>query len=215
LGPPDEEVAVAAVLSAFRVSELQRAILGLSGVRTAHVAVGPSGDISVRVVVGPERSQETTVGDVRKIASAKFGLRIDAQQVRVVRPNNDGAVVRSGRPRLSSISVDRQNERFDSRVTLEFQGRTFVGEGHVPEGEQFENRSIARATLKAITQLMSFPAELEAVEVLKVGANRLAVVTLSLESETLVGSARVKRDEYQAIVRATLDALNRSVSTKQ
>lgn len=77
------------------------------------------------------------------------------------------------------------------------------------------HRAVATATARAVESVVGARARLdvEAADLLQVGADRVAVVVLTLLSERgvdrLTGSALVRGDGSDALVRATLDALNR------
>jgi hypothetical protein len=75
-------------------------------------------------------------------------------------------------------------------------------------------RAVASAALRALEQLIAGRArfELEHVEVTN-GHNRTALVSITMVSGTgadrLTGSATVREDARQAVIRAVLDAVNR------
>jgi hypothetical protein len=77
------------------------------------------------------------------------------------------------------------------------------------------HKAVACATLQAVEQLVGggIRLELEHLEVTPMGAERTVVVLLTLLTErggeTLTGAASVRDDVRQAVIRATLDALNR------
>ncbi|MEA2435322.1 MAG: hypothetical protein QOG54_2779 [Actinomycetota bacterium] len=99
-----------------------------------------------------------------------------------------------------------------ANLTLELDGDSLRGEIDVPEGHRFEMRGIARAVIEAVARLLPFAVQLESVDVLPLGPEKVAVVTMSSPEDILVGSAAVKDDEYDGIARAALDALNRFVA---
>lgn len=118
------------------------------------------------------------------------------------------------RRKLSSLATKRYGERFTAQVTLELHGDALVGEVDVPTGRRFEYRSVARAVLESVRRLIPYALQLENVDIFNFGADRLAVVSVSSRSDTLVGSAFVRADELDAIARATLDAINRVIDLR-
>jgi hypothetical protein len=78
-------------------------------------------------------------------------------------------------------------------------------------------RAVAQATLKAVERLLDDSArlELEYVDVSQSGHGRTVLVSLTLITERgverLAGSAVVRDDESAAVVRATLDGVNRRI----
>ena len=79
------------------------------------------------------------------------------------------------------------------------------------------HRAVANATLRAVEELVDGQVrfELDHLEVSPMGNERTVVVALTLLSargtERLTGAAAVREDVRQAVIRATLDALNRRV----
>lgn len=73
---------------------------------------------------------------------------------------------------------------------------------------------MARAVLQSVRRLIPYALQLENVDIFNFGAERLAVVSISSKSDTLVGSAFVRADELDAIARASLDAVNRVIDLR-
>jgi hypothetical protein len=195
--------------------ELQQSLEDLRGVRGARVEVQGPSVTAVRVLVVPERDTDQTIEEVRKLASQRFEIEIDPEAVEILRVAQPLETPGSRRRRLSAIAIERSNERFHARVALELGGDVLVGESDSPTERGFEYRSVARATLQGLSELLSEDLHLDSVQVLPAGSSRLAVVTLGREGETLVGTALVRLDEHDAIARATLDAVNRTIAAPE
>jgi hypothetical protein len=192
--------------------ELQQSLEDLRGVRGARVEVQEFSVTAIRVLVIPERDTDETIEEVRKLAARVYGIDVDPNDVEVLRVAESIDASGARRRRLSSISIERSDQRFHARVVLELGGDVLVGESDSPTEQSFENRSVARAILHGLRELLDQPIDLSSVQILSAGTSRLAVVTLSREGETLVGSALVRLDEHDAIARATLDAVNRTIT---
>lgn len=187
-----------------RREQLEERLSRLRGVRRARV-VADEQTFEVTVLTLPERTQEATKADVLAIA-ARMGIGAESLKVSVMGPRPQA---RSARRKLSSLSTKRYDERFSAQVTLELDGDALMGEVNVPAGRRFEYRSVARAVLESVRPLIPSAMQLEHVEVLNFGAERLAVVSISSAEDILIGSALVRGDELDTIARATLDAVNR------
>lgn len=196
--PPSPEVVA-------RGQSLQTSLGRLRGIREARVKPDGSG-VEVTVLALPERHEEATISDVRVLAQ-RAGIDPDSLKVRIMGAGRKGEL--PPRRKLSSLSTKRYGERFTAQVTLELDGDALVGEIDVPVGRRFEYRSVARAILSSVRRLIPYALQLEHVEVLAFGAERLAVVSISSRDDILVGSALVRADELDAIARATLDSINR------
>lgn len=188
-----------------RGRRLQASLCRLRGIREARVRPSQA-DVEVTVLALPERSEEDTVSDVHVLAQ-RVGLDVSGLKVRVMGAGRRAELL--PRRKLSSLSTKRYGDRFTAQVTLELDGDALVGEVDVPVGRRFEYRSVARAILNSVRCLIPYPLQLEQVEVLAFGGERLAVVSISTRDDILVGSALVRGDELDSLARATLDAINR------
>ena len=188
-----------------RAQALEAAIGDLRGVRRARVEVSPDGVETIRVLVIPERGTPEVIEDIKKVAESKT-IRIDEDKVQVIRVDDGG---RAQRRKLSALTTERTTERFKAKVMLELAGDVLVGEGDSPLGVAFERRSLVGATLHGLQELLAFPIDLHAVRLVEDGGRPVALVTLIKGDDLLSGSAAINGDEHLAIVRATLDAVNR------
>jgi hypothetical protein len=190
---------------------LEGAITGLRGVRRARVELESGRVKQARVLVIPERSTAESLAEVIAVIRRETGTSPLPGVVEILRPSNAEPNPLSRR-KLSSISTERTPDRFKARVVIELGGDTLIGESDSPSEKSFEFRSIARATLESVRELLPDHVDLESVEILQAGAFQLAVVSLRHHRGPLVGSALVRVDFHDSIARATLDALNRYVS---
>jgi hypothetical protein len=100
-------------------------------------------------------------------------------------------------------------------VSLSYREGTVRGEATGTATQSGVQRAVATAALRSIELLIGTSArfELEHVEVTRSGQDRTAIVTVTMVSSTgtdrLTGSAVVREDARQAVIRAALDAVNR------
>ncbi len=111
------------------------------------------------------------------------------------------------------VSTERQEVR--ASVQLRLGEALHEGIATRPATGAGVHRALAAATASAVEAVVSASARLEVdqVDLLQVGPDHVAVVVLSLLAsqgiDRLTGSALVRSDARDAVVRATLDALNR------
>lgn len=198
-----------------RARRLEELATALPGIRGAKVEVEGEVVTAVRLLVVAERDTETTIAQVRSIASAELDLDLDPGAIQVLRTSRpvEKGKERPRRRKLTSLTTERAETGFRARVTLEIPGDVLVGEDATSPGEFFEFRSVAHAVLEGLRDLLDFPVEVETIELLSHGMQPVALVTLNRGSDRLVGTAFVRRGDHDAVARATLDALNRFLGT--
>jgi hypothetical protein len=104
-------------------------------------------------------------------------------------------------------------------VSLSWLGEAYLGEASAAATPSSVHRSVATATLRALEEVIGTAArfELEQLEINQLGPDRAVVVVVSmltkLGSERLTGVSVVREDVRQAVIRATLDALNRRLES--
>ena len=121
----------------------------------------------------------------------------------------------AARPSISRMHLVSSGLDVTATVTLSSGQQTAVGEARGAASQPGVHRAVAGATLRAVEQLVDYPVrfELDRLEVTPMGVDRTVVVSLTMLSgrgaERFTGAAAVREDVRQAVIRATLDALNR------
>jgi hypothetical protein len=116
---------------------------------------------------------------------------------------------------VDRVSVVTEQHEVLASVRLRHGESTHEGTAHRPASGTGAHRALAEATTAAVEAVVGTRARLDVdqVDLLQVGPDHVAVVVLTLLAATgidrLTGSALVRSDPQDAIVRATLDALNR------
>ena len=190
---------------------LEEAIAAVRGVRAAKVHDQGGDPAHVDVLVLPERvhEQPQVISEVQAAAS-KLSVEMPRENIRLVTvPLEENG---QQRRKLVSLVTRRSDEGFLARVWLERHGDVLVGEAsadHRP-GTQYE--AVAQAVLEAIGDLLPGNSEVLHVDLLKIGSVGTATVAVRWGERSLIGTAELQRDQYDAIARATLDAINRFIA---
>jgi hypothetical protein len=122
----------------------------------------------------------------------------------------------SSRLRFLSVNVMTMGYRATADVELSCGGQQVLGTQSGISSRLGTPRLVAAAALEALKQLVTDEAEfgLEGLEFLELGGQRLALVAVAClegrRQRVFYGTAPVDADPHQAVVHATLDALNRS-----
>jgi hypothetical protein len=217
--------------------EIVAALRDVPGVADADVepdAEGGMGLLRLGLQAGvDEVAVATSVG---RLLRERFGLGVDAERVQIVEdaqvhaspaaaepatePDIDVPHQRvAGRPAISRMHLVSSGLDVTATVTLTSDGRTAAGESRASASPSGVQRAVASATLRAVEELSGDIArfELDHLEIAQLGADRTVIVALTMLSyrgtERLTGAAGVREDVRQAVIRATLDALNRRLET--
>jgi hypothetical protein len=127
----------------------------------------------------------------------------------------------AGRTRLliHRMQLVSAQQGVTSEVTLQLLGRDHTGSADAATTPTSVHRSVALATLRAVEEALGGRVrfELEHLETAVLGNDRAVLVEVSMitrhGSERLTGVSAVREDARQAVIRATLDALNRRIET--
>lgn len=204
--------------------EIVAALRAVPGVADADVepddAGGGMGLLRLGLAPGYDEVQVAT--SVGRLLRERFGLGVDAERVQLVEDAEvpDEPVGRNGtapqrRPAIQRMHLVSSGLDISASVTLSFEERTAVGEAQGTATQSGVQRAVALATLRACETLIDGKArfELDHLEVTQTGRDRTVVAGVTLVtpsgSERLTGAAVVREDVRQAVIRATLDGLNR------
>jgi hypothetical protein len=120
-----------------------------------------------------------------------------------------------GRVAVGGLTLESDDLGILATVTLHYDGRDWVGAVEGAPSPAALHRSVAGATLRALDGLLppDIRLEVDAVSMMPIGDGTVAVarvIWVSAEGTGhLTGSSEVRDDPREAVIRATLDAVNR------
>lgn len=213
--------------AAGRAADIAAALRAVPGVADAEVEPDEEGGLGLlRLGLVPGVDEVRVATDVGRLLRDQFGLGVDAERVQLVEDTEaepaieietspDGEPVHRKRPSIRRMHLVSSGLDVTATVTLAYAGVVAQGEATGTATQSGVQRAVSLATLRSVEQLLATPArfELEHIEVTSMGRDRTVVVALTMVgrggSERLTGAAAVREDVRQAVIRATLDALNR------
>jgi hypothetical protein len=212
---------------ADKAADIAAALRAVPGVADAEVEADAEGGLGLlRLGLVPGVDEVRVATDVGRLLRERFGLGVDAERVQLVEDaeaeplmeietSPDGEQVFRKRPSIQRMHLISSGLDVTATVTLSYGGSVAQGEATGTATQSGVQRAVALATLRSVEQLLASPVrfELEHIEVTPMGRDRTVVVALTMlgrgGSERLTGAAAVREDVRQAVIRATLDALNR------
>ncbi|HEV3472590.1 MAG TPA: hypothetical protein VG408_05215 [Actinomycetota bacterium] len=194
---------------------LERAAEALPGIRRVRADM-TGGRLKVRALVAPEKTDQEAIGMLRDLAAHRLGIRLTEDEIEILRTGEAPAREDGARRRLMSLTTERLEDRFIVRVVLEMAGDLLMGDsGSVAKKPQEEQRIVAEAVINALSEVLDHPPTLDSVESIYDEGVGLALVALESDAGTMIGTARLRQNEHDAVARATLDAINRATDLKR
>lgn len=208
-------------MTASDYREIVAALRSLPGVREAEVEPEVDGPGLLRLGLAPGVDEVKVATDVGRLLRDRFGIGVDAERVQLIEdakvPAQADPVDERPRPSIQRMHLVSSGLDVTATVTLTLHGMSASGESTGTATQTGVHRAVANAALRAVEGLLSHTVrfELEHVEVAPTGRERTAIVAVTMigsgAGERLTGAAAVREDPRQAVIRATLDAVNRRV----
>ena len=196
-------------------NDVENTLCQIREVKAARVVVSHDRNIEeLHILASTGKGPKQIVRDIESALMARYGLAIDHKKISIAQLGAEETTPTSLRPRIISVRSGSSGTTEHISVVLEMEGRELIGEAEGPASRTGRLRLLAQATLDAVAQHKedcSFA--LEDVSITQMGRERVAVscvvLVTPLGEHSFSGSAVVRQNEKDAVVRATLDALNR------
>ncbi len=213
-------------------AEAEQGVRGLPDVEDARILVDGEEIREIHVISRCRRPAKLIVKDVVGLMWARFNRRIDHRVVGVVRlratpePASQPAPAPAepapaledqSRIRFGSVNLYVDGARAQAQVELRWKGVLRMGNASGWCSRDGAQRLVAAATVAALQEFLDGDVALgvEDVEVVRMSGHEVVIVGLALlthrQEKILAGCCTVGRDLPQAVVLATLSALNRVV----
>lgn len=212
--------------SRVRAEDIEEALSQVGEIKAARVVAAADGSIAeIHILALPSKAPKQLVRDIESTIMARFGIPVDHRKISIAQLGSD--VVPStaeqtdrpsaARPRIVSINASVSGVQAAASVTLEIAGTEYVGSSSGPASQTGRTRLVALAALDAVASYTDATTifALEDVAVLQLGREKVAVACVTLVTphgeQSFSGSALVRQNDKDSVVRATLDAINRRI----
>ena len=204
----------------WNLEECQKLIEQIEDIISARVIIDENDFIEeIHVLSHEKRSPKQIVRDIESLLQAEYNMDLDYKKVSVVQLNGKHKQLGSKRLKIKGISLNMEGKKVTVGVNLSLENSDiFEGSAEGIYTKANYLRLLSEATLgavqKAIKEQMIFAPE--EVFILNFNYHKVMFVSLSIleqsfNEENLVGCALIKGDEKDAVVRATLNAINRKI----
>ncbi|HHY75439.1 MAG TPA: hypothetical protein GX500_01500 [Firmicutes bacterium] len=195
--------------------EYEDTLKRIRDVVTARAVLGPEGSIEeIHVLAGPGRPVKLIARDVESTLIAAFGTPIDKRKISIAQLGGDPGR-QEKRVQLRKVEIVSEADSAEVNVYLKMGNNEVMGTADgVPTAKNWLWLA-ALATVNALSQYLTPDVSfvVEDVSITSSRSTRIALVSVRLfafgKDQLLTGSCPVSHDDREAVVKATLDAINR------
>ncbi len=176
-------------------------------------------DISeVHILSDFSRTPKQIVRDVQSLLMAQFQKELDHRIISVAQIDFSTAIQAASRLVIEEISLTKKRGGSEVSVVLSYKDRTFSASHACSNDRSDIARAVSQATLNAAAEARDSQFKFSVLDVrfVDIAGEAAALVCVSLKSSNGIGcrfsgSAMVGDDDETAVVKATLNAINRKI----
>jgi hypothetical protein len=198
---------------------LQELINDIEGIVSSKVKLDDMGNlVEIHALADKSRNAKQIVRDIQSAVTARFNLEIDHRIISIAQLNCDSVVHREMRIVFKGMEVASKGLEIDVKVILSHGDKDLCGSQKGINTTTSINRTIAQATLKALADFLNIGEifVVEDVGTLNIAKTSVVVVAVTCVDKNgeqlLIGSSMNLGDIKEAVVKATLDAVNRRIT---
>ena len=201
---------------AVNSEQLNEVLKKINGVLYSKIKEENNQIEEVHIVASKDRSAKQIVRDVESILLAMFDYPLDRKVISIAQLDM-GTLPRLKRVKYEGMAIQVEDKFLSCEVRLSHDGEVITASRRGSKSLNNRYRVLADATVKAIEEILPTPCMLDVQDVYissSKGVQFVCVLTqvsTDTQDELLIGSAIVRDDTNEAVVRATLDALNRKL----
>lgn len=202
----------------MNIKELEQFIMQIKSIISCKIVVDEGENIQeIHILSDTSRSPKQLSRDIQSSLISMYGLDIDHKKVSIAQINDKSINDRNFRLKVKSIEYSTVGTKADVKVILEKCDEIFEGEYSGVNSIYNSQRIIANATLKAVESFLEIDDTflLEDIKEIQLAGKDAVVIAVTFVSEygeqIFSGCSFVNSDRREAVVKATLDAINRRV----
>lgn len=203
----------------IKLAECENLIKQIRDVISVNIVLGQQKQIEeIHVLAEENRNAKQLVRDIETLLRVEYGIEVDHKKISVVQLNKGQKVSQEKRLKFSSIAYTLHGSQLEAVVELATASNTCQGRCCGLNSKRNSVRLFALATIDALSSLLDEGSSisLEDIALYSLGSQNIISCALTYirgsSEEYLVGSAIIRQDDKEAVVRATLNAINRRVS---
>jgi hypothetical protein len=199
------------------INSMEELINRVQSVISSRVVAENNQIAEIHVLADTSRNAKQIARDVQSVLMAEFKVDVNYKIISVAQIETNGRLFNDERIAFTNLTFANNGVNLEATVMLTKGSEIYEGVYKGINTERNRNRIIVNATLECVSKILPEDHNLilEDVDIYSFAKKRIAVVAVThatpQNEELLVGSSIVKKDDGEALVKATLDALNRRV----
>lgn len=198
--------------------QYEELICKLPGVLNSSVVFTEQGLSEIHILADSNRAPKRITRDVQSALTARFGAAVDYRLISIAQIPVQGPSNMRVRLIFDEISLIKSKEHATATVSLTDGEQTYTGTASALSERTEVNKMVCQATLEAVEDYIDGKVELTAADVKEFdldGEKAVAICAIAKKDDHVkryIGSTFLGEDKGMAIVKATLDALNRKIT---
>ena len=197
--------------------EIEYFLNGIKSVISSKVITDPNNEIcEIHVLADNSRHSKQIARDIRTALLSKFNTDVDYKIISVAQIDKNISFNSDFRLMYEGYTNETTSDRIKIKTKLSWNNKEFFGES---EGIKSEKQSLvvaAKSTLDAIRQAIDYDCFIvEDIQNAKISGEDVILVAItqinSGRENILIGSSIVRSNKFDAAIKATLNAINRSI----
>lgn len=171
----------------------------------------------IHILSNTERNPKQISRDIQTVLMSKFGLDIDYKKISIAQIYEKPTINKDFRLKLKSINFTTLETMAEVKVVLESDDGEYEGKDCGINTIMNSQRLLSSATLKAVENFLGTKGHfaLEDVGVMNIAHREIVVTAINFiansNEQLLSGCAFINKDIREAVVKSTLDAINRRI----
>ncbi|PKM95118.1 MAG: hypothetical protein CVU84_07290 [Firmicutes bacterium HGW-Firmicutes-1] len=198
--------------------DMERIMNGIEGINATKIIYNDYNEIEeIHIIADQNRGAKQISRDIQSLLIAKFDIKVDHKKISVAQISSEEKGEKSHRFSIGAIGYCQVDNLVEIKVILKKDGKEFESTVKGANSRNNIYRLFVQATIECVHNSLGINDIFIVEDIVKVIVAKQEVVNIAISfisrdrEELLVGCAILKKDDYEAIAKATLDAVNRKV----
>lgn len=202
----------------IQASSIEEIVNSLHDVISSKVVVEDNKIVEVHVLAENARHAKQISRDIQSAIMSKFDLDLDHKKISVAQIDFQHETHKDSRPKIKSIRYGIEGNVTEFTVELQDGEKVHTGTAKGFNSQRNTYRLLAEATIGCLQEMLKVENIfiLESIRKINLSEEEVFVVGINLVTPQqelfLSGTAVVRKDEKESIVRSVLDAVNRKIT---